>query len=96
LKRLLLISVLRVAGAVALVYLGDYLLLRFRLPNHRPQFGSVMVQRAWVIPQKDNKQEYSFDPPAPVTCVNSIFPHFGDRPCWYLQRHTRQVVNTGN
>jgi hypothetical protein len=44
---------------------------------------------------KDGKTQYSFDPPAPQDCVNSLFPHFGDSPCWYLKRHTRQTVNTG-
>jgi hypothetical protein len=36
-----------------------------------------------------------FDPPAPQDCVYSLFPHFGDSPCWYLSRHTRQQVNVG-
>jgi hypothetical protein len=95
LKRLLLISVVRVAAAVVVVWLGDYLLLRFRLPNHREQFGTVMVQREWIIPQKDRKNEISFDPPEPQTCVNSLFPHFDSQPCWYLRRHPTQQVNTG-
>ncbi len=94
-KRIILIPVLYVLLAGALVYVGDYLVLRFRIPNNREQFDSVMVQRTYAITQKDRKVEYIFDPPAPQTCVNSLFPHFGDPPCWYLRRHTQQQVNAG-
>jgi hypothetical protein len=82
--------------AAAAVYAGDYAALRYRIPHNRPQFGSVVVQRTWVIPMKDGKTQYSFDQPAPQDCVNSLFPHFGDSPCWYLKGHTRQLVNTGD
>jgi hypothetical protein len=33
---------------------------------------------------------YIFNPPQAVTCVNSIFPHGGYAPCWYLQRNKEQ------
>jgi len=89
LKRVLIIAVL----AFALIYAGDYISLRYRIPNSREQFGSVMVEQSYAVPQKDKKVEYIFDPPAPQTCVNSLFPHFGDPPCWYLERHKRQQVN---
>ena len=92
--RLLLNTVLRVVLAAALVWTLDYLSLRLRIPN-RAQFGTVMVVRSYAIPQKDRKTEYTFDPPAPQSCVNSLFPHFGDLPCWYLSRHRRQQVNVG-
>jgi len=95
LKRMLLIPALCVLLAGALVYVCDYVLLRYRIPNNRAQFGRVIVQRSYVIPMKSGKTEYTFDPPAPQECVNSLFPHFGDPPCWYLSRHKRQQVNTG-
>jgi len=97
LKRVLIIAVLCVLLAGALVYGCDYVSLRYRIPNNRAQFGSVMVQRTWIIPMKDARsQQYVFDPPAPQDCVNSLFPHFGDPPCWYLSRHTKQQINTGS
>jgi hypothetical protein len=94
LKRVLLNSVGSLILAAVLVYAGDYLSLRYQIPN-RPQYGSVMVTREWAIPQKDRKTEFDFDPPAPQTCVNSWFPHFGDPPCWYLSRHPMQKVDVG-
>jgi hypothetical protein len=96
LKRILVMSAFGLLLAGALVYLCDYLSLRFRFPNNRPQMGSVVVQRTWVIPMKDGKTQYAFDPPAAQECVNALFPHFGDTPCWYLSRHPRQQVNTGS
>lgn len=95
-KRILIIPVLCALLAGALVYVCDYASLRFRIPNNRAQFGSVIVRRMWVIPMKDGKNQYAFDPPAPQECVNSLFPHFGDLPCWYLNRHSRPQVNTGS
>jgi hypothetical protein len=96
LKRILLIPVLCLLLAGALVYVCDYVSLRYRIPHNRAQFGSVVVQVTWVIPMKDGKTQYTFDPPAPQDCVNSLFPHFGDFPCWYLSRHKQQQVNTGS
>lgn len=95
-KRKLIIAVMCTLLAGALVYVCDAVSLRYGIPHGRAQFGSVTVQRTWVIPMKNGKAQYSFDPPAPQECVNALFPHFGDPPCWYLSRHKRQEVNTGS
>jgi hypothetical protein len=88
-KRALLIFAL----CVALFYIGDFLSVRFGFPGHRPTYGSVMVRRTLAVPEKDQKHEdYYFPEPEAQTCVNSIFPHFGYTPCWYLQRHATQTV----
>jgi hypothetical protein len=29
-----------------------------------------------------------FDKPQSMECVNALFPHYGDTPCWYMKRHT--------
>ena len=94
-RRNLPIAVLIVVLFGWLVYLGDYLSLRYRFPNHREQFGSIQVRTYYAVPMKNRSTEYMFNPPAPRTCVNSLFPHFGDTPCWYLRRHTRQEINVG-
>ena len=86
-KRISIVALLCALLAGALVYVCDYVSLRYRIPNNRAQFGSVVV---------DGKTQYAFDPPAPQDCVNSLFPHSGDRPCWYLNRHKQQQVNTGD
>ena len=83
-----------IAAALA-IYAGDYLSLRFQIPNRRTQFGSVTVRRLYAVPQKNRSTEYMFDQPSAQACVYSLFPHFGDSPCWYLSRHKTQVINVG-
>jgi hypothetical protein len=91
-KRVLFCAVLVLVLLGVLVYAGDYVSLQLQIPNHRAQFGSVMVERGYAVPLKNRTTEYMFDPPVPVTCVYSLFPHYGDSPCWYLSRHARQEI----
>jgi hypothetical protein len=78
---------------VILVYVADYLSLRYKIPGNRAQFGTVSVREMYAIHEKNNKTEYQFTPAQDQPCVNSLFPHFGDPPCWYLQRHTQQRID---
>lgn len=88
LRRVLLTAVI----SVAVLYAGDYLSLKFQLPR-RPQFGSVTVQPYYAVPQKNGKTQFMVDQPRDEACVNSLFPHYGDVPCWYLVRHKSQRIN---
>ena len=90
-KRILLAPLLLVAA----VYACDYIGLRIRIARNRQPFGTVQVRRYYAVPMKNSSTEYMFEPPAPQTCVNSLFPHFGYTPCWYLKRHARQEINVG-
>ena len=92
-KRLLLQSLAGVVVLGALVYAGDYLSLRYRMLRHKEVIGSVTVTPLYVIQQKNGKTEYDFARPQSQPCVYSLFPHFGDPPCWYLSRHTQQQIN---
>src|ERR1700681_1313907 len=78
-----------------LLYGGDYLSLRLRIPNREP-FGTVQVQRYYEVSLKNRKTEYMRDEPRPQTCVRSLLPHYGDTPCWYLSRHPRQTIKIGS
>ena len=62
--------------AAALIYVGDYAALRYRIPHNRSQFGSVTVQRMWVIPMKNGKTQYSFDPPGAAGVREFALPAF--------------------
>jgi hypothetical protein len=92
-KRVLFALIALVVIIVALVYAGDYVSLRYRIPGNRAQFGTVSVREMYAIHEKNNKTEYQFTPAQDQVCVNSLFPHFGDPPCWYLQRHTQQRID---
>ncbi len=74
-----------IAG-VAILYAADYVLAKVSSK------GSFSVEKDYAVKQKDGKYEYYFDPPAPEECVNSLAPHFGERPCWYVSRHPKRTV----
>ena len=91
----------RVLGAVilicVLVYGGDYALVRARtaFPKLGKAFDYVQMERLYAIPLKSGKLEYDFDPQQPqltVTCVRSLFPHLGLKPCWYLRRQSDKPI----
>lgn len=85
--RILLIA----AALFATLYACDYLSLKWKIGGREP-FGSVIVQRSYAVTLKNQKTEFMFDPPAPQACVNSLFPHFGDQPCWYVSNHKKQRI----
>jgi hypothetical protein len=77
------------AVLLALVYAGDWILLRNRVPRGTA-FGVVEVNQFLATPLKGNKVEYDLMGTTPVTCSRSIFPQQGNPACWWLQRHKSQ------
>jgi len=87
-KQKLIIAVL----VLGLLYLGDFLSLRLRIPA-RDTFGSVTVHTYYSVKLKSGKTEYDYAGDHDVTCTNSVLPQFGTRPCWYARRHTDEQIN---
>ena len=77
------------AALVLVIYLADYLAARTN------PLGTVQVQPYYAVHLKDKKTEFDFDVPVESTsCVQSLAPHLGYPPCWYLRRHTtRRIEN---
>jgi hypothetical protein len=77
------------AGLILVTYLADYLAARTN------PLGTVQVQPYYAVHLKDKKTEFDFDVPAESTsCAQSLAPHLGYPPCWYLRRHTtRRIEN---
>lgn len=90
LRRLLLFSLLGLLGAAGGSFGLDYALFRIRVASKRNAYGSVTVNHYYAVAQKNGKTTFLFDPPQAQPCVNALFPHVGDLPCWYLQRHPDQ------
>ena len=88
-KRALIVLIL----AFAIIYAVDFGVLEYRTTYTTEGIGSIPVQHFYVVKEKGNKVEYMLDTPTPEACVNSIFPHWGHPPCWYLKRHTRKRVD---
>jgi hypothetical protein len=91
--KLLIRILLAVVALAAVVYLSDYAILRYRISANRNAFGAVTVQPYYAIKQKNGKTEFVSGDSQNVSCVNSLFPHSGYVPCWYLNRHSQQQVN---
>jgi hypothetical protein len=84
----MLLIVLGTCVAAAILYAADYALIRFG-PN---PFGTVIVTRYYVIPKKNGKTEFVFQPPELEKCAHSLLPHQSYTPCWYLSRHPEQPI----
>jgi len=83
-------TVVFVLATALLTYGVDLGLFRCRVVANRNPYGSVIVSRSYAVLQKNGKTQFIFDPPAPETCVNALFPHSGMQACWYLRRHPEQ------
>jgi hypothetical protein len=93
LKRFALRLLASLILAVAALYIIDFLVLRYRIAAKRNPYGTVTVQPYYAVPRKDQKIEFLFDDAQDETCVHSLFPHFGDSPCWYLSRHKQRRID---
>ena len=86
-----------VLALVAIVYAGDYAVVRLRAsyPRLGNAFGSVQVVRLLAIPLKNGRTEYELDalqPEVTATCVRALFPHLGYQPCWYVRRQSQKPI----
>jgi hypothetical protein len=93
LRRIFLGVLLFLLGTAVLTFAIDFGLFRLRVASNRNPYGSVVVSHYYAVSQKSGKTQFIFDPPAPETCVNALYPHAGMQPCWYLQRHPEQRTN---
>jgi hypothetical protein len=75
--------------AAALLYALDAVVLRARGQNG---FAKITVNRYDVIPEKNGKVEFDYEPSVDETCVRALFPHQTYAPCWYLARHSEQQI----
>jgi len=90
LRRYFFLALLTLAALAALAFGLDYCVFKIRALTNHHAYGSVMVNHYYAVAQKNGKTGLYFDPPAPRTCVNALFPHAGAQPCWYLSRHPDQ------
>ena len=76
-------------GLLIVLYFADYVVVRLR---SNPT-GTCQITKFYAVPQKDGKTSYEPGEPETQTCSNSIFPHMGYSPCWYVKRHKNQQIN---
>jgi|HubBroStandDraft_5_1064220.scaffolds.fasta_scaffold1031425_1 hypothetical protein len=86
-------AVVVLVAATAVLYCGDYVVIKIRAAmSPSAAFSVIKYRPTMAIPHKDGRQEFVFGDPATETCVNSLLPHFGDRPCWYVRSQVRDPI----
>jgi hypothetical protein len=76
-----------------LAYICDYFSVRYRIAKHSNPFEDLEIHPYYAVPQKNGRTQFLFDEPRAERCVESLFPHFGDSPCWYLRRRTQRRID---
>ena len=74
------------------VYSCDYALLRYRMSANNGTGATGTVTSYYGTALKDGKMEIFTDQPLTETCVHSLFPHSGLRPCWYASRNNVKPI----
>lgn len=87
LRRVFSATMLGLLVVAVLAFGVDFAVFRMRVAMNHDAYGSVVVSHYYAVLQKNGKTQFIFDPPGPQTCVNALFPHAGNLPCWYLRRH---------
>jgi hypothetical protein len=84
-KAVLKLAVVILVAAAALLYAGDFAWFEYRVLKPKPNdpFETLTVYFATDV--KGGKVEV-FEVPQLQTCIHSIFPHRGYRPCWRFNR----------
>jgi hypothetical protein len=81
-----------------LLFCGDWLLLLYKIARPGGLFSGQAFSVVTIDPiitssLKNGSYNIYAQPPIDQTCINSLFPHQGYTPCWYLRRHTQPVTN---
>jgi hypothetical protein len=84
-KRILL----SVAAVLLTLYICDFVSARMQ------PLAMVEIRKYYAVRLKNDKIEYMFDSTASQECVHALLPQMGRCPCWYLERHKRQILDVG-
>jgi hypothetical protein len=87
-KRIAIIAL----GTIAVAYATDYAVLRLKMNKNHGADALGSVTSYYGAALKDGKMEIFTDQPQVETCVHSLFPHSGYRPCWYASRNTVKPI----
>jgi hypothetical protein len=78
------------------IWLTDELSFQYKVhtSDSSGAFGAVNMLHMLAIEKKGNKVEYTMDRTQSAQvekCVNSLFPHAGLKPCWYLLQQSQKA-----
>lgn len=75
----------------AILWSADWLWLRHKVSRDQDAFGQIEVHHRFAVKLKNKRIEERAERPRLEECVHSLFPHYGDNPCWYVERHSQDV-----
>jgi hypothetical protein len=81
-KAVLKLGVAILAASAAILYAGDFAWFEYRVRNAKLNDPLETMTFYYATDSKGGKVEVFTDQPQTATCVHSIFPHGGYRPCW--------------
>ena len=85
-QRWLLRGILVLPASFVVTWLGDSAIFLLR----GSPLSKVTVNQFQSVPLKGTKIEYDYLGTSDVPCVQALFPHAGQNPCWYLRRNPNQ------
>jgi hypothetical protein len=86
----------RVTGAVLFLlvfYAADTARLHYKIAKSQDAVEKVQISLYYAVPQKNNRVEFYSGDSRMEECVHALFPHQGDNPCWYVQRHKEERID---
>ncbi len=89
-------AIIAVLAAAILIYLADYAILKIRVStgSGASAFDSIPIIQG--TPMKDGRVQIFTSDSQTETCVRSLFPHLGYRPCWYVRQNQMQLIGASN
>ena len=85
-------GLIAVLALFVVIYVCDYGLLRYRMSRNNGADAVGTVTSYYGTALKDGKLEIFTDQPQTESCVHSLFPHSGMRPCWYASRNNVKTI----
>ena len=82
-----------IIALAALCYAADFVWFEYRMRNANPNDPLQTLTFYYATAMKNGKVEVFYDQPQTQTCVHSLFPHGGYRPCWRFSSSGIQRVS---
>ena len=92
-KKIIVRGSLALLAAIVLAYIVDAIQVRVRLAMGGPAKAYDTVTVLYAAGLKDSKLEIYSGQPDVETCARTLFPQMGYSPCWYLRKHTMQMLD---
>jgi len=92
-RKALFAALVALCALLVILYVADYAVLRVRIARHGPAAVLSTVTVFYAAPLNGGKVSVFYDQPQMQPCVRAIFPQLGHAPCWYIRRHSIQVID---